>query len=152
MTQSLRKALLGTWHLKEWTTSWSDERDNSQPYGPNAVGILVYTEDGYMSANISRAERPPLSRGSPRQASAGEKISAFESNFSYAGPYRIEGETVIHDVEHALNPNMVGTRQSRTIAFKGGNLILAATETFADSSVARYHRLTWSRHPRSNGS
>ncbi|WP_138379752.1 lipocalin-like domain-containing protein [Luteithermobacter gelatinilyticus] len=143
MTPSLENPLVGTWHLLEWKISYSDDRPDSYPYGPDAIGILVYTEDGYMSANISAAHRPRLSGGSLRRATPEEKIAAFESNFSYAGPYRINGQTVTHTVQHALNPNMLGTEQVRQMAFQDNKLTLSANEVLPETDLIRHHRLIW---------
>lgn len=137
--------LQGTWRLISWKITRSDGQETYFPFGEQAQGILMYSADGYMSANISHADREPFTSPSMRKASAAEKISAFETNFSYAGPYRVEGKTVIHTVEHSLNPTMVGTEQVRHMAFDGDQLTLSADEPLGSAGLSRHHQLVWTK-------
>lgn len=137
--------LLGTWELISWQITRSDGQAAYFPFGKQAQGILMYSADGFMSANISHAGRDPFTSPSMRKASAAEKISAFETSFSYAGPYRIEDKTVIHTVEHSLNPTMVGTEQVRHMAFDGDQLTLSADEALGTSGLSRHHQLVWKK-------
>ena len=143
--------LLGTWHLVCWDIRYGDGRPASLPYGADATGMIMYTTDGRMSACIARGTRGRLSSDSVRSAPAAERLAAFESYFQYAGPYEITGEPgrqqVVHTVTHALNPNFVGTRQVRDMAFSedAAQLTLSASDTVPGTSVARHHRLVWRR-------
>ena len=143
--------LLGTWHLVRWDIHYSDGRAPSLPYGEDAAGMILYSSDGHMSACIARAQRSRLSSDSVRSAPEAERLAAFESYFQYAGPYEIRGEpgqqVVVHTVTQSLNPNFVGTRQVRSMAFseEGQQLTLAASDTVPGTTVARHHRLVWSR-------
>lgn len=146
--------LLGTWHLVRWDISYGDGRKSSYPYGEDATGMIQYTHDGYMQACIARAGRARLSSDSVRSAPETERLAAFESYFQYAGRYAMRGEPgrqqVVHSVTHALNPNFVGSEQARDMRFEGSDqLTLSASDTLPQSTVARHHRLTWSRKARS---
>lgn len=145
--------LLGTWHLLRWDISYGDGRKPTLPYGEAATGTIVYTHDGSMSACIARPGRKPLSSDSVRSAPEAERLAAFESYFQYAGPYEIRGapgqQQVVHHVQHALNPNFVGTQQVRNMTFgEDGTLTLSASDVVPGTAVARHHRLLWSRTPR----
>jgi hypothetical protein len=143
--------LLGTWHLVRWDITYGDGRPPSLPYGEHASGMILYTADGHMSACIARGSRGKLSSDSVRSAPEPERLAAFESYFQYAGPYEIRGEPgrqlVVHSVTQSLNPNFVGTRQIRNMAFAqdGRQLTLSASDTVPGTDVARHHRLVWSR-------
>ena len=142
--------LLGTWHLVRWEITYGDGRAPTLPYGADATGMICYTGDGNMSACIARGGRAPLSSASVRSAPVDERLAAFESFFQYAGPYTIQGEAgrqqVVHTVTHALNPNFVGTRQVRDMAFGAdGNLTLSASDTLPGTMTARHHSLVWRR-------
>ena len=143
--------LLGTWHLVRWDVRYGDGRPSSLPYGPDATGLILYTEDGHMSACIARGNRGRLSSDSVRSAPESERLAAFESYFQYAGRYEICGDAghrqVVHTVTQSLNPNFVGTQQVRNMAFaRGGQeLTLSASDTVPGTPVARHHRLVWSR-------
>lgn len=142
--------LLGTWRLLRWEIAYSDGRPSSYPYGPDATGLIQYTHDGGMSACIARAGRARLSSDSVRSAPEAERLAAFESYFQYAGRYQIrdiDGQPhVVHHVSHALNPNFVGTEQVRRMDFAAdGTLTLSASDQLPGTTIARLHRLIWTR-------
>ena len=150
MTSAPHNPLLGTWHLCRWEIAYGDGRAATLPYGPDAVGLILYTADGWMNACIARGQRPRLSGDSMRKLPAAEALAAFESYFSYAGRYTLrtlEGRPqVVHQVTMSLNPNFVGSEQVRDMHFDaGGRLTLSASDTLPGSDVARHHRLTWER-------
>lgn len=85
-----------------------------------------------------------MSNENVRQAPMAEKAAAFDSYFHYAGTWRIDGEQVIHAVEHALNPNFVGTDQVRDMDYSGDQLILSASHRTASGAEMR-NMLVWRR-------
>jgi hypothetical protein len=130
--------LTGAWHLVRWEIAAHGRL--SQPFGPGATGMLLYTADGHMQAVIAAAGRAPLSAPVPRQAPQAERAAAFDSYFHYAGSYAlIAGPRVVHRVTHALNPAFVGTEQVRDIDLSGDVLTLSAREG------PRHHRIIWRR-------
>jgi hypothetical protein len=142
--------LAGTWKLVRWEIAYGDARPASYPFGPEATGLIHYTQDGGMSACIARAGRPPLSSQSVRSAPPAEQVAAFESYFQYAGTYEVrqhQGRAqVVHHVTHSLNPNFVGSDQVRNVDFAAdGTLTLSASDTVPGSDVPRHHRLIWRR-------
>lgn len=145
--------LIGSWRLLRWEIVYADRRPPTLPYGADAVGLIVYAPDGFMSASIARAGRGRLSSDSVRTAPEAERLGAFESYFHYAGPYTLKrdaalptGMQVVHRVSMALNPNFVGTEQVRDVAFDAsGTLTLSASDTVPGSTVVRHHRLQWVR-------
>jgi Lipocalin-like domain len=137
--------LLGAWHLSRWTITYSDGRAPTLPFGESVSGLLIYSEDGYMSGNIARAGRQPLASESARMAPVDEKIRAFDSFFSYAGTYEVAGDEVIHYVTMALFANLVGTEQRRTMRFSEEGLELSAVDLLPGSTVKRTHQLQWRR-------
>ena len=54
----LRDKIVGTWRLVSYVAQ--DDRGGaaSYPLGPDAVGLIMYTTDGYMSAQLMRPGRP----------------------------------------------------------------------------------------------
>jgi len=145
--------LLGSWHLVQWEVTYSDDRRSTMPYGADATGLIVYSNDGWMNACIARAQRPRLSSDSVRSAPESERLAAFESFFQYGGRYEIqvlEGQQqVVHSVTHSLNPNFVGTRQVRKMTFSAdGGLTLSASDLVPGTTVKRHHSLVWRRELR----
>jgi len=135
---------LGSWTLADWRIEYSDG-GITRPFGDAAHGYIVYAPDGIMTASIAMPDRAPFEVANARHASPERKAEAFDSYFHYAGPWRIEGEDVVHAVTLSLNPGMTGTDQRRRAEFDGaGGLTLAAIEPLRDGG-SRRHVLQWKR-------
>lgn len=136
--------LVGSWKLESWTITYSDGREATYPFGPDAVGTLIYSPERMMSATISRASRPRMSNENVRKAPAKEKVEAFDSFFHYTGRWRVEGDHVIHSVSESLNPNFAGTDQARRMIRDGDRLTLVA-ETATPGGATMRNALHWRR-------
>jgi len=134
--------LVGAWQLQHWQVVYEDGT-TTEPFGPGAEGLLLYTSDGWMSACIMAGGRARLSSGNPREAPEFERAAAFDGYFSYAGRWRILDRRVQHQVTVALNPGLVGTLQLRDAELADHVLTLSATEPVG--SGTRLHRLVWRR-------
>ena len=69
----------------------------------------------------------PFAGNDPFGATQAEDSAAMKSHITYAGPYTIDGDHVIHHVRHASCPNWVGTEQIRQVRFMGDRLRLSAS-------------------------
>jgi hypothetical protein len=61
--------------------------------GPDALGLIMYTTDGYMSAQLMRRDRPAFDRpesdgGTPEQSAA-----AAAGYLAYSGPFEVDEST-----------------------------------------------------------
>jgi hypothetical protein len=138
--------LLGSWHLESWTIGYADRDEFSYPFGEEPQGLLLYTDDGWMSASIGRKERPALREDIPfRKIPDADKAEAFSSYFHYAGRYRVVDGDVIHYVSQSLNPNFPGTEQLRHAELDGQTLVLSGKDQVGD--VTRFHSLVWHKLP-----
>jgi len=139
-----RADLVGAWELESWAIGYSDRDDLSYPYGEDPQGLLVYTQDGWMSAAIARSDRQPFPENVPyRKISAELKGESFSSYFHYAGRYRVQGGDVIHYVSMSMNPNFPGSEQLRHAELDGQTLVLSGKDSVGD--VTRFHSLVWHR-------
>lgn len=139
-----KEDLVGTWQLESWTIGYSNRDDFSYPYGEDPQGLLLYSDDGWMSASIARRERELLPEDvSYRKLPAEMKAAAFTSYFHYAGRYRVQEGDVIHYVSQSLNPNFPGTEQLRHAELDGQTLVLSGKDTVGE--VVRFHSLVWHR-------
>ena len=138
-----KHSLTGAWCLLSWTITYPDNRPPTQPFGNNPEGLLVYTESGWMSGAIFDPQKQPqLQKGTGvRNQSDALLAQTYRSYFHYAGPYRIDGDTVFHTVTQSLNPNLVGSIQERHIQREGDQLSLSGKETIA--AIERTHTLIW---------
>ena len=143
----LARALTGAWQLIGWTIEYPPSGRVTQPLGADPEGLLVYTADGHMSAVMQRRNRPPLSRADPHAVTDAEKAAAFATYLHYSGAWSVSNGNVIHDVRHAMNPNLIGTRQVRSVALDGDSLELGALEQLETPGTSRRHRILWHRAP-----
>jgi hypothetical protein len=141
-----KEDLQGSWQLESWTIGYSDRDDFTYPYGEDPQGLLLYTEDGCMSASLARKERPLLPADMNfRKLPDATKAAAFSSYLHYAGRYRVVDGDVIHYVTRSLNPNFPGTEQLRHAELDGQTLVLSGKDQVGD--VTRFHSLVWHKVP-----
>lgn len=138
--------LTGPWHLEDFTIRFADDRPPLRPFGEGARGQLIYTADGHMSATLCRADRPPLGGRleTSARAPADAKAAAFDGYLAYAGRWRLDGDAVVHAVDFALTPDLVGAENRRTARLIDGRLHLTYRLT-ARSGVERTYTLVWRR-------
>lgn len=111
--------LIGSWLLQEWDCTL-DGRFHNHPFGRDAQGVISYSPSGRMSAILMKPNRPCLSVASLAQVSdeeIEEKMMVVDGYVSYAGEWRVEGDQVIHTVDHSLLPNWIGAELVRTIGW-----------------------------------
>jgi Lipocalin-like domain len=133
---------VGTWQLVDWRIEYSDG-GVTRPFGEGAHGYIIYAADGTMTASIAKGSRETFGIANARNAHADQKAQAFDSYFHYAGPWRIDGEVVVHTVTMSLNPDMTGTHQRRRAQFHANDeLTLSAKERLKDGTE-RQHILLW---------
>jgi hypothetical protein len=120
---------LGTWRL----ISWENRDAGGQlgyPLGPDALGYITYTADGYIFAQIMAAGRATLATRNPFGGVDAEAAAAARSHMSYCGKYEVrtggENDEVVHRVAISDFPNWVGGEQLRFYKFEGEKLILSA--------------------------
>ena len=139
-----KEDLQGSWQLESWTIGYSDRDDFTYPFGEDPQGLLLYTNDGWMSASIARHERPQLPEDVNFRKIPDElRANAFASYFHYAGRYRVVDGDIIHYVSQSLNPNFAGTEQVRHAELDGQTLVLSAKDQAGE--VVRFHSLVWHR-------
>ncbi len=137
--------LVGSWDLAAFEVELPGG-ERVFPMGEDARGRLMYGADGRMSATLSKASRADLS--TPRleayaKAPAEEKVGAFDSFLAYVGRYTIDGTAVVHHVELASVPNIVGAKQRREATLEGDVLTLRYAVT--SSRGTRINTLRWTR-------
>lgn len=136
--------LIGSWRLKKWILTDGNGRV-TEPMGPNPWGLIIYAADGYMSAMLAMPEaRGRFAGNDPLGGSPEEAHRAMASCHAYVGRWRIDGERVVHDVEMALWPNMVGTSQVRYYRLDGHRIVLK-TPPMTRKGASGVAELTWTR-------
>lgn len=140
----LARALVGSWLLQRWSIAYPDRRADTLPFGADALGLLVYAADGWMSATMCRAGREGLAPALAGRSAPAERAQAFDGYLAYAGRWSVQGDVVRHDVLLSMNPVLLGTPQLRRARLDGDGLLLAADETDPQGR-SRRHSIEWRR-------
>lgn len=144
--QGLREYLVGAWTLESYQSSDVDGSNVRYPLGTDARGIIMYTVDGYVSAQIMRADRAPVARGDLQLADNDELASAARGYLAYAGPYSVLDNGIIaHHVDVSLLPNWIGGIQYRAAQIGDDRLQLRPAEPVLIKGRLRNGRLIWKR-------
>lgn len=136
--------LVGTWHLVSWVHRLPDGK-TFEPLGAGAKGLLVYTKDGYMTAQLMAAGRKLFRSTGLFSGSEAERAAAAGTYLAYCGPYRVEKDRVFHSVEMSLFPNWVGTEQERLFRLDGDRLTLSTPPFFSKGKGPQTAELVWKR-------
>jgi hypothetical protein len=144
----LRTEVLGSWELVSYTAQDNHGGPITYPLGPDALGLIMYTGDGYMSAQIMRPDRPAYDRpetdgGTPEQAEA-----AAAGYLAYSGPFTVDENTGVlhHHPWVSLLPNWLNLTQLRHSKLDGSHLTLSAV-TEAPDGAETISTLVWKRAP-----
>jgi hypothetical protein len=144
---SLREALIGAWQLVSCVETDVETREIFLPMGPNPVGFILYTPDGYMSAQLSSQDRADFASGDMYRGAPEEYVVAGISYLAYSGPYRVDEarRTVEHGMDVSLFPNWQGQRQLRIPELDGDTLVLATDRPTLFAGSLKTARITWRR-------
>lgn len=72
---SIAQRIVGAWELVEYSTT-SDTGKVDYPLGPEARGLIIYSADGYMSAQIMRSGRTLYRTRNVHSGEMGERSEA----------------------------------------------------------------------------
>ena len=139
------KQLAGVWHLvsSEFRTS---SQDVIYPLGEDAQGLAIFSESGYMSAQLMRQNRPLFAAGDQASGTPEEVQAALQGYAAYYGPCEVDvaQKTLTTQVEGSMYPNWVGGEQVRFYELTDSQLILKTTPiAFGEEKFTGI--LTWER-------
>jgi hypothetical protein len=126
MKPTLRDAVLGAWELVSFVARDVATGGDRQPLGSAPRGLILYTADGYMSAQLAESD--------------------MSEYISYGGRYSVNEETstLHHDVTISMMPELLAQPQFRNASIDGDLLTLSATRA-DDAGVTTHSRLVWRR-------
>jgi lipocalin-like protein len=144
---SLREQLIGAWTLSSYV-----ERDiatgiESQPWGQRPLGLILYTADGYMSAQLQRPERPLFADGDLLRATLEEYAAAGSSYVAYSGRFFVDeaNKSLSHEMAVSFFPNWFGQRQVRLVEVRDQCLQLRTDGPQRLHGALKTVTLTWRR-------
>lgn len=127
LSKGVQISFTGAWTL---VSDVEQHRDGhiADPYGPNPLGRIIYTDDGLMAVQLMQRNR--RSFANPDHPTL-EELQQNSSNFhSYYGRYSVNlaDSTVTHYVEASVLPSWIGTERVRRFRFRGDTLILVTQQ------------------------
>jgi hypothetical protein len=146
----LHDAVLGTWELVSYTAQDNHGGPITYPLGPDALGLIMYTGDGYMSAQIMRPDRPAYDRPETGGGTAEQAEAAATGYLAYSGPFTVDENTGVlhHQPRVSLLPNWLNLTQLRHSTLDGDHLTLSTTTTSPPDGVETVSTLVWKRAPK----
>lgn len=125
LASPLREQLVGAWRLVSYEVRPRDGSALVYPLGRDARGWLLYTPDGYMSAQLMAAGRPAFAEGDLQRGTADEYAAAARGYIAYSGPFRVDDDgTLTHEMDVSLFPNWIDNIQQRVAVLDGDRLRL----------------------------
>ena len=145
--KSLREQLVGAWTLSSYVERDIETGVENYPLGERPLGLILYTPDGYMSAQLQRPERLPFADGDLLRATPEEYAAAGSSYIAYSGRFFIdEGKkSLSHEMAVSFFPNWFGQRQVRLVKMNGEHLQLSTDGPQRFHGALRTATLTWRR-------
>ena len=122
----LHQALLGGWRLESFVSRDAETGALRHPFGEHPCGLILYTADGHMSAQLT-------------PGSGSEFVS-------YGGRFRVDesSASVHHLVVISTLPELLTQTQIRHAQIDGDRLTLSASATSTDGTTT-HNTLVWRR-------
>lgn len=142
------RSFVGSWSLVSYTLK-AEGSALVHPFGIDPEGMLIYTEDGMVSAQLMRAHRGTL-KGDGWDLAHAEGLDELAAGYiAYCGTYSIDEDRqeVVHTPRIALISNHINQPQHRGFLMDGTTLVLQAEQTLPGGEAVKT-RLTWQRVPK----
>ncbi len=123
--------IIGTWRLIAAVAKDAAGNVLASPFGPQAMGRVVFNADGRMMAVLCDG-RPSLPAGTTRDYS------------SYCGNYTFDGSQLVTRVDAASDPARIGTDQVRDVRFEGERMVLRPPPR-QGANGPEQREITWER-------
>jgi hypothetical protein len=123
---TLRDRLVGAWQLVSFTIHDADTGRVDHPLGAAARGMIFYTDDGHMSAQLADAD--------------------MGGYIAYGGRFTVDEDTSVvhHDVTIAMLPELLAQPQFRRASLDG-DLLTLSTTTIDDVGATSHASVVWRR-------
>ena len=147
MAAGLRDQLIGAWKLISYEEQPVDGSPSFYPMSERAIGIIMYTPDGFMSAQFMEPDRKPFASGDWFKGTDEEYRQAASSYVAYSGPFEVDEERsiVTHSMFVSVLPNWVGHSQPRAVRVEGDDLYIGSVAPFHLRGRTVNAQLHWRR-------
>jgi hypothetical protein len=118
-----------------------------RPFGEMPQGFILYTPDGYMSAQLSASDRRKFETEDMYQGKPEEYLNAGLTYLAYSGPYYVDElkRMVEHEMSVSLFPNWQGQRQVRIVKVGNKELQLSPNMPYLFNGSLKTATITWRR-------
>ena len=144
---TLREKLIGAWEMEDFKIQEGNTLVDS-PLGPveQSGGILIYSEDGLMTAFLSQNDIPRFSDNSLDGGTIEERARANKGIICYTGSFDVDeiNHTVTHHVRYASVPNMIEKDLMRICVWENDKLKLD-TPPMEFGGVMKSSYILWKR-------
>src|SRR3982074_2240504 len=143
----LRDQLVGACELTSFIERDIKTGVENHPFGKHPLGLILYTPDGYVSAQLQRPERPPFADGDLLRATPEEYTAAGRSYIAYSGRFFVDEakKSLSHEMAVSFFPNWFGQQQSRLVEVNGERLQLSTDGPQRLNGVLKTATMTWRR-------
>ena len=147
MAQGLREQLIGAWKLVSYEERPVDGSPPFYPMSEQPMGIIMYTPDGYMSAQLMKPGRKPFASGDWFKGSPDDYGREATTYIAYSGEFHVDEETrkLTHSMFVSLFPNWTGQTQQRVVTIEGDELHLSSASPIQSSGKTVMSHLKWKR-------
>jgi hypothetical protein len=144
---SLRARLIGAWELVSAVERDVETGIETHVLGEHPRGLILYTPDGYMSAQLQGPARAPFEAGDLLRGSPEEYVAAGSSYVAYSGRFFVDEvkRSLSHEVAVSFFPNWLGQRQVRLVEVDGERLQLSTDAPQRFNGALKIATISWLR-------
>src|ERR1700733_11081398 len=117
--------LVGSWSLKSYTDT-IEGAETVLPLGLNPTGLLIYTPNGFMSAQLMRLDRWRLGVADWNMKTQSDYQEESRGFIGYSGEYQFDEvtATISHMPSVSFAPSLIGRRLKRQVKLDDDRLTL----------------------------
>jgi Lipocalin-like domain len=143
---TLASRLVGAWTLHRFVDEQAG-RPVTEPFGSTPKGLLIYTAEGLVSAQLMKQGRASFHSPDWLHATPEEYQDSASGYIAYSGTYEVDEvkRTVTHLPFVALLPNLLTRPQLRAIDLQGDRLVLRTAGRVIEGGTEISSRLEWLR-------
>jgi lipocalin-like protein len=147
MSKSLREKLVGAWQLVSYVEKDVKTGEEHHPMGTKPEGIIMYTPDGYMSAQLCTPDRKNFEGGDMYRGKIEEYAAEGSSYIAYSGPFYVDEakQSLKHEMQVSLFPNWIGQQQVRLVQVDDKVLHLGTDVPMQFGGSSKTASLFWRR-------
>jgi Lipocalin-like domain len=138
---------IGAWKLVSYEEHPVDGSPTFYPMSEKPQGIIMYTPDGHMSAQLSKPDRKPFASGDWFKGTDEDYKAQGSTYVAYTGQFHVdeEAKTLTHSMFISLFPNWIGQTQPRVVKIEGDELQLSTASHIQSGGKTVNSSLKWKR-------